>query len=77
VDAGGSGEVGKRLDLSCGGRAVTGNLSARRSLMGALDANGNRLDGLAHAEAGRGLGAGRRCGRWVRMHALQGTVARE
>ena len=77
MDAGGSGEVGKRLDLSCGGRAVTGNLSARRSLMGALDANGNRLDGLAHAEAGRGLGAGRRCGRGGRMHALQGTVARE
>jgi len=63
-------------DLSCGGRAATGNLSARRSLMGALDANGNRLDGLAHAEAGRGLGAGRRCGRSLRMHALRGCEAK-
>ena len=41
VDVGGSGEVGKRLGLSCGGRTVTCNLSARRSSTGAPDADGN------------------------------------
>jgi hypothetical protein len=77
VDACGSGEAEKRLGLSCGGRAVTCNLSALRTLTGAPDADGNRRDGLAHAEAGHALGAGGEGGWHLRTHVLRRPDATE
>ena len=77
MDVGGSGEVGKRLGLSCGGRTVTCNLSARRSSTGAPDADGNRRDGLAHAEAGHALAAGGEGGWHLRTHVLRRPDATE
>ena len=77
MDEFGSGEAGKRLGLSCGGRAVTCNLSARRTLTGAPDADGNRRDGLAHAEAGHALGAGGEGGWHLRTHVLRRPDATE
>ena len=77
MDVGGSGEVGERLGLSCGGRTVTCNLSARRSSTGALKADGNRCDGLAHAEAGHALGAGGEGGWRLRTHMLRRPDATE
>ena len=77
MEVGGSGEVGKRLGLSCGGRTVTCNLSARRSSTGAPDADGNRRDGLAHAEAGHALGAGVEGGWHLRTHVLRRPDATE
>jgi hypothetical protein len=59
MNALGSDEVGISLSLSCGGRAVTSNSSVRRSFTGTPDADGDRIDSLGHAEAGRAIGAGR------------------
>ena len=68
MDGSGSGEVGERLGLSCGGRAVAYNLSVWRSSTGAPEADGHRRNGLAHAEADHTLGAGEEGGWCLKIH---------
>ena len=71
VDGSGSGEVGERFGLSCGGRAVAYNLSVWRSSTGApvTDTYGCRKH--TNSEACHTLGAGGEGSWWFGIHVLQ------